>query len=64
LANIKPSVKDNNEAVKNQASDLKNMRPTADASPMCAIPTTKVEKTRGAMIILIKVKKISDSIEK
>ena len=49
-----------NDADKNQANDLKKIRPTEEASPIWAMPTTRVENTSGAMIILIRVKKISE----
>ena len=40
------------------------MRPTVLISPILAIPTTKVENTKGAIIILIRRKKISVKAEK
>ena len=39
--------------------DLRNIRPNALASPILAIPVTKVVNTSGAIIILIKRKNIS-----
>ena len=40
------------------------IRPTVFISPIFPIPTTKVENTRGAMIILINRRKISVKAEK
>ena len=64
LEKIKPNTRDISEADKNQANALKKTLPMAAASPICAIPTTRVEKTSGAIIILIRVKNTSDRIEK
>ena len=47
LAMIRPSTSENSEAITNQPSALANTRPTEAASPMWAMPTTSVEKTRG-----------------
>ncbi|MNH37560.1 hypothetical protein D3C87_1752590 [compost metagenome] len=58
-----PTDSEINEAVKNQPSALPNTRPTALASPMCAMPTTRVENTRGPMSILIRRRKMSETIE-
>ena len=52
-----PSSSDTIEADTNQPIVLSPIRPTAALSPMCAIPTTRVENTSGAMIILISRKK-------
>jgi hypothetical protein len=35
------------DAVKNHAIALRPMRPIDSVSPICAIPTTNIEKTRG-----------------
>src|SRR5947209_12100039 len=56
---INPRARDTMEAVINQAMVLQPTRPTVLESPMCAMPTTRVEKTRGAMIILISLRKMS-----
>ena len=45
----------------NQASARPPMRPSAALSPMWAMPATNVEKTSGAMIILISLMKASPS---
>ena len=42
------------EAMTNQPSALAPMRPTSDALSILAMPTTSVENTSGAMIILIR----------
>ena len=41
--------------------DLRNIRPNALASPILAIPVTKVVNTSGAIIILIKRKNATDT---
>ena len=46
-----PINKETKEAVKNQAIALPPILPTALISPSLAIPTTKVEKTKGEIII-------------
>ena len=51
---ISPSVSETKVARMNQQSDRMPTRPSAAMSPMCAIPATRVENTRGAMIILIR----------
>ena len=48
----------------NQPSALTPTRPSAAVSPICAMPTTRVEKTSGAMIILISRRKIVVMIER
>ncbi len=63
LARISPSVSDTRDAVTNQPSALPNTRPTDDASPMCAMPTTSVEKTSGPISILIRRRKTSDMMD-
>ena len=50
---IRPSDSEMIDAKMNQPSALPPMRPTVRMSSIFAIPTTRVEKTRGAMIILI-----------
>ena len=47
----------------NQVMAFAPMRPTALVSPICATPTTRVENTSGAMIILIRRRKMSVSSE-
>ncbi|MNN53341.1 hypothetical protein D3C81_1680860 [compost metagenome] len=59
VAMIRPSVSDTSEAVMNHASAFTPTRPTVLASPMWAMPMTSVEKTSGAMIILISRRKTS-----
>ena len=59
LTRIKPSTSDTSEAQTNQAIALAPIRPTTFGSPICATPTTSVENTSGAMIILIRRRKIS-----
>ena len=51
---IRPSDSEMSEAMKNQPSALTPMRPTSLASPILAMPTTRVANTSGAMIILIR----------
>jgi hypothetical protein len=51
---IMPSVSDRSEAKMNQPSALPPTRPTVLMSPIFAMPTTRVENTSGAMIILIR----------
>ena len=55
---IKPRVSEITDAKINQPSALPPTRPTVAISPILAMPTTNVEKTKGAMIILIKRKKM------
>jgi hypothetical protein len=55
----RPSRSETNEAPTNQARAFAPTRPIDPVSPMFAIPTTSVEKTRGAMIILIRRRKMS-----
>ena len=57
-----PMVRETMEAVMNQPIALAPIRPIA-ASPMWAMPADQVEKTRGAMIILIRRRKMSVRIE-
>ncbi len=47
----------------NHPSDLTKTRPTEEASPMCAIPTTRVENTSGPISILIRRRNTSEMIE-
>ena len=51
-----PSNKDMSEALMNQSMVLPPMRPTAPTSPSLATPTTRVESTKGAMIILMRLR--------
>src|SRR5699024_11175372 len=60
---IRPSAIEINEAQTNRKNVLVNMRPNVFASPILAMPTTSVEITRGAMIILIIRKNIVVNIE-
>jgi hypothetical protein len=59
LTRIMPVRRDASEAPMNQTIALPPIRPTALVSPICATPTTRVEKTSGAMIILIRRKNTS-----
>jgi hypothetical protein len=59
-----PSVSDTSEADTNQPMALSPMRPIDSVSPMWAIPTTSIENTSGAMIILIRRRNSSVMIEK
>jgi hypothetical protein len=54
-----PSSSDTSEALTNHAMAFSPMRPIALVSPMCATPTTRVQNTSGAMIILIRRRKMS-----
>ncbi len=63
LAMIRPRISETSEAVTNQPSALPKTRPTDFASPMCAMPTTRVENTSGPISILIRRRKTSDMIE-
>ena len=53
VTRISPRVSDTRLAQMNQPSARRPTRPSAAMSPICAMPTTSVEKTSGAMIILI-----------
>ncbi len=57
LTRISPSVSDTSEALTNHSIALPPTRPTAPASDMWPMPTTRVENTSGAMIILIRRRK-------
>ncbi|MNC37055.1 hypothetical protein D3C75_856060 [compost metagenome] len=46
----------------NQPRVLAPMRPTVRVSPILAMPTTRVVNTRGAMIILMRRRKMSVSM--
>ena len=61
FTNKSPSVSETNEAKTNQASALPPTRPTVATSLMRPSPTASVENTSGAMIILIRRRKISGS---
>ena len=52
-----PIVSEMTEAEMNQNMVFTPTRPTAAASSICAIPATRVAKTKGAMIILIILRK-------
>ena len=59
LTIIRPSSSETSEALTNHSIAFPPIRPTALVSPICATPTTRVVKTRGAMIILIRRRKTS-----
>ena len=59
LAKSSPRSREQKEAQTNQPRALPPMRPTVLVSPMPARPATRVAKTRGAMIILIRRRKMS-----
>ena len=63
LTKIRPSVSETRDALTNHSIALPPTRPTADASAMWPMPTTSVENTSGAMIILISRRKIMLPIE-
>ena len=52
------------DAMTNQANVRRPTRPSDAVFPMWAMPTTSVENTSGAMIILISRRKTSVTIEK
>ncbi|EZP72139.1 hypothetical protein BV96_02271 [Sphingomonas paucimobilis] len=54
LTKMRPSVSEIRLAMMNQASARPPIRPSAALSPIWAMPATSVEKTSGAMIILIR----------
>ena len=56
----RPSTREISDAVTNRPSALPNSRPTDDASPTCAMPTTSVEKTSDPISILIRRENTSD----
>ena len=58
VASISPSVREMTDAKMNQPSALPPIRPTVAISPIFAMPTTSVENTSGAMIILISRRKM------
>ena len=55
----RPSSSDKSDAEMNQPIVFRPIRPMDAVSPMCATPTTSVENTSGAMIILMSRRKIS-----
>jgi len=55
---ISPSVSDTRLAQTNQKKAFSPTRPIALPGPICAMPTTSVEITSGAMIILIRCRNI------
>jgi len=59
LAKSRPMKREQKEAQMNQPRARPPTRPTALASPMLARPATRVAKMRGAMIILIRRRKMS-----
>src|SRR6185436_9745245 len=58
---INPNVSDTSDAPMNQPIALLPTRPTVAISPILAMPTTSVENTSGAMIILIRRRNIVGS---
>ena len=58
-----PSSSETSEAVRNQASALRPIRPIASPLPILAMPTTSVVKTSGAMIIFTRRRKMSEKME-
>ena len=54
-----PSDSDTIDAVMNHANVRTKVRPTAPPLPIWAMPTTSVDSTSGAMIILISLRKMS-----
>ncbi|MNJ68042.1 hypothetical protein D3C77_642570 [compost metagenome] len=63
LAIIKPTANDRSDAVMNHSIALPKTRPTAPASPIWAMPTTRVENTKGPISILISRRNTSETIE-
>jgi hypothetical protein len=59
LTRRRPSSSDTSDAEMNHSIALPPMRPTVLGSPIWATPTTSVENTSGAMIILIRRRKMS-----
>ena len=59
LTRSMPRRSENSDAVMNQPIVLMPMRPSDLVSPMWAMPTTRVENTSGAIIILIRRRKTS-----
>jgi hypothetical protein len=64
LTNRRPSESETRLASTNQPIDRAPIRPSAEVSPICAMPATSVPKINGAMIILIRRRKMSVRIEK
>jgi hypothetical protein len=58
LTKMRPSVSETRLAQTNQKNALRPTRPIAPPPPIWAMPTTSVETTSGAMIILIKWRNI------
>ena len=52
-----PRVRETRLAQMNQPTARTPIRPSAPVSPICAMPATRVAKTSGAMIILIRLRK-------
>ena len=57
LTRIRPRLRDTREALTNHSMALPPTRPTAPVSAMWPMPTTRVENTRGPMMILISRRK-------
>ncbi len=64
LTKIRPSVSDTMLANRNQPIARAPRRPSADRSPMCAMPPNRVANTNGAMIIFISFRNNPVRIEK
>ena len=58
-----PITSEISEAVTNQPIALSPMRPMVSALPIFATPATSVQKTSGAMIILINRRNTSEKTE-
>ncbi len=63
VTRMRPSVSETRLAQTNQPTALAPTLPSAAVSPIWAMPTTRVEKTRGAMIILMRWRKMVVRIE-
>jgi hypothetical protein len=58
VTSSRPRLSDTTLAQTNQPTAFAPTRPSAEESPIWAMPTTSVEKTKGAMIILMRWRKI------
>jgi hypothetical protein len=63
VTSSRPRLNETTLAQRNQPTALAPTRPSAAESPIWAMPTTRVEKTSGAMIILIRCRKMVVRIE-
>ncbi len=59
LTMTRPSISETKEALTNQPMVLAKMRPSLEPEPIWAMPPTRVANTSGAMIILIRRRKIT-----